>query len=134
MIALNEWFDKWDDPLSKVDLSGIRFPTDALTFKKLREVNPDVFDKGDRRRRRPAFEQFCRSEIYPLVAAERLLALFAYALAKEIEPPLMEYDAISEEVEEIYIRYGLARGPHEARELIRDVEQQARALAGQRHK
>ncbi len=134
MIALREWSSKWDEPIKRVDLSRLMFPTDGLTFKKIREVNCELFDKGGLYGKYSEYSNFCEDELFGLLAAERLLALFAFAQAKGIEPPFMEYDAIHEEATELYVRYGLARGTHEASELIRDVERQARELANERQK
>ena len=119
---------------SKLDLSPVRFPSDELTIRKLRQMHPGSFDlMSDDETDQPKFffhpthHNHVDSTVASMLYLERMLAVNAYAAAaghEGIETGLSDAE-MKEELREFYIRYNLASGHHHAAQLIRDFEQQA---------
>jgi hypothetical protein len=128
-----------DKRFPTLDVDTLSFPSDDLTIGALRKARPELFDRGvNALGEQPRF--FCdpevrghsEEELGGMLYVERLVALHAYGLQAgvRIEPPTgFTLDELKEELAERYVRYGLAAGLHQAAELIKGVERQARALA-----
>ena len=109
----------------ELDLTKLDFPTDALTVKQLRQLFPKSFDHTNQQEKLP--------RIPPLLADERGVAEFAFAEALGRLSPDAQADHYNckQELVKDYVRYGMATGPQQARQLIRDLEAAAAELARQ---
>lgn len=126
----------------EIDFTQIQFPTDRLTIKSLRERFPDVFDVE------PPEDRFItlplrtlpRQSLDTLLTAtldfERILAEDVFR--KELRLPKMRLPVLGgrradliDSLANSYVSLGVARGKHEARQMLRDVEAQAVAQARQ---
>ena len=125
---------------SSIDFTRIEFPSDRLTVKVLRQKFPEVFDRpprdGSRLWRRPTQQE--NNDLETLVGGilntERELAARAFYAATGKELPSHDRgagyrDEAAECLGNDYMRYGLARGRHEAAEMIRHIEAQATSQA-----
>lgn len=130
--------DKSGGHYRELDLSGIRYPSDALSIAVLRQKYSASFDKGfdelqPRFFLKPRQGGHAEDVLGGLLCCERFVALFAYADATGVECPLRPGFDFKEELADLYMGMGIASGPHHAAELIRGIEQQAVQLANQRH-
>jgi hypothetical protein len=126
-----------DDSVIHLDMSTVRFPSDGLSIEQLRKMRPYAFDHGfdGRDYVQPLF--FLHPEkahqamdtVGDLLHMERCAVVVAYAEAKGIEPPELEFEDLRLSLKEKYVRLKLAAGLHEAEELVRGLEAQAAALA-----
>lgn len=142
MIALVKRGGNEGGRFPTLDLSGVRFPSDDLTIRTLRQTHSDLFDigivNGENAQPKFFFHSSHGGHATDTVAAmlycERLIATDAYAAAKGVDG--MEtgatLDDFKEELTKLYARYGISNGPHHAAELIRDIERQGAALANER--
>lgn len=110
-----------------VDLTKIAFPSDRLTIKHLRNLYPKEFDEG-------RATNFCRrpaEELNAMLSYERGVATEAFETTMGRASPQSqnEYAQDREDVAEFLVQYGLASGPHQAEQMIRDIESQAVAQA-----
>ena len=132
------------EPWNKtVDFSPIEFPSDRISIKTLRQVHPDLFDKGfadehnDDDQPQFFYNDHHGSQLERLAEMlhyERLIAADAYAKATGLEmPERVEASELvlsaKEDLERHYKHFGIADGPNETKELTRGIERQARALA-----
>lgn len=109
-----------------IDLTKIDFPTDRLTIKDWRRMFSDDFDSRDIT---PSYVP-ALDKLAELLTGERLLAISLYEEARGIEGDefALRGDDLKESVDELgddYLKFGLATGPAQARELARSVERQA---------
>lgn len=142
MIALARRGGNEGGRFPTLDLSGVRFPSDNLTIRTLRQARPDLFDigigNGDNAQPKFFFHASHGGHATDTVAAmlfcERLIATDAYAAAKGVDGVYTgtTIDEFKEELTQLYARYGISHGPLHAAELIRDIERQGAALANQR--
>jgi hypothetical protein len=127
------------EPIPTVDFTQIQFPSDGLTISHLRKVKPHFFDL-------PAREGYCGKRhgflgrqsledcLGGIIDTERELAALAFIAGPGRTPPDSanglgpRWEAI-ECLANDYVRIGLAKGAHHARELIRGIESQAAAQA-----
>jgi hypothetical protein len=134
-----------------LDLTGIRFPSDALSIGMLRAKHPELFDKGfalggDNVQPKFFFGLHAETIVANMLYCERVIVVSAYAEALGVKglelgmkgPELgveLECDVsdFKDELSKLYIRYGVASGTHHADQLIRDLEQQGVTLANQKH-
>ena len=121
--------------LSKLDLSGLQFPSDSLTIRSFRLKHPELFDRGfgDDDEMQPLFflDGHAEHTVGNMLYVERLVAAAAFAKAAGISPfklPVAVED-LEEGLAKQYVEYGVATGPHHAAELIRGIESQGRGLA-----
>lgn len=122
---------------SKVDLSGLRFPSDQISIAFLRRKHPALFDVGfgEGHYAQPQFfflsSQFGHAEdlLANMLHCERRIAIAAYADAKGMSALDGDIGEFKEELAELYIRYEIASGRHSAEQLIRDIERQGQDLA-----
>lgn len=122
------------DGPQNIDFRSIRFPSDTLTLGALRTLDPELFDIGGRieEDRYDRVVTMMENKLVSLMCCEREVAHSAYAKAAGL-PVLDEFGAdYAPDLEKHFIEFGLASGPHHARQLIRDIESQAAAL-GAKH-
>jgi hypothetical protein len=141
MIALVRRGGSGSSDFPTVYLSTVRFPSDNLTIRVLRQAHPDAFDvlsKGESDQPKFFFQPTHFDHVDSTVAAmlywERMLAVNAYTAAagiKGVDTGFSHAD-ITDELTQFYTRYRLASGPHHAAQLIRDFEQEAAALGKKR--
>lgn len=116
----------------KIDFTKIDFPSDGLTIKVLRHIHRDQIDAEQLptfftdRERADSAEDLLTNLLY----CERALAEAAFDrhLGKPPADPL-GVEGFAEELERLYVRYGIASGHHHAEQLIRNFESQAVVLA-----
>lgn len=138
MISAVRRHGNFDDQFKDLDLSGIRFPSDAVSIGDLRKKHAALFDKGFAQPQpafflEPSHGGHAEDMVGGMLYCERLVALFAFAEACGVEYRAKPGFDFKEELTEFYIRYEIASGTHHAAELIRDIEQQSVALANQKH-
>jgi hypothetical protein len=143
MISLANTSGDSDEHFKLLDLSGLRFPSDRLSIRVLRERHPDLFDLGfaDADDSQPRFffdsdkKGHAEDTVGSMLQAERMIAVSAYAARAGIAPRKLyvSIDDVKEQLSGLYVEYGIASGSHHAAELIRDIERQAVELANQRH-
>lgn len=130
-----------DKEFEGLDLSTIRFPSDDLTIGTLRRMHPALFDKGIYSGHEAQPRYFLQADepghaeddLGSLLICERLVAANAYADGRGIaRPGGWDYADPKQELTDSYPRFGIARGGKHAKELIRDIERQAKLLANQR--
>lgn len=125
-----------------IDLTKIEFPTDKLTVKMVRKAYPQGFDVEpspnsvvDRLRRRPLRRESLDNILACIVDFERILADVAFKTARgqsvEDADGSRDRETIFYNLGSDYVRLGLARGEHEAHEMLRGIEAQATAQARQ---
>jgi hypothetical protein len=131
------------DAEPKIDFAAIDYPTDRLTVKMMRQRTPHAFDVEPQpewaylvTEKRSRFPRISMDDVFAhAIDSERQLAEWAFkkALGKPVEDP--EFPSDRETTLEClgsdYIKWGLARGEHEAQELLRGLEAQAAAQARQ---
>lgn len=122
----------------RFSVGGIRFPSDRVTIKMLRQHHPQLFDEmlADGDDQQPMFFEpggcdHAEDQLGSMMYVERLIAKNRYAAELGIEIPdqFIPLADMKIELAQHYVRYGLATGVHEAEELIRDIERQAKKLA-----
>lgn len=121
------------DELS-IDMGKINFPSDKLTFGVIRRLHADQVDTNYETRTLFDTEKpgSAGDSISHMLFAERMVAegAFLQAIGHPRDPVYIEdQKCYAAEASELYIRYGIASGPHHAQQLIRDVEAQAQTLA-----
>lgn len=103
------------------DLEAIDFPTDRITLKHIRQLNPGLFADlmGE--------VDFDSIDAFTAHKYERVLAENAFAQALGLEPPHKDFERFEplESLDSDYQRYGLSTGIHQTRELIRSFESEA---------
>ncbi len=110
------------------NLQAMQFPSDDLRIGDLRRIHPEQFDDG---KVPNFFHETGEADmtIGHMLYLERELAQVAFQDATGnrdyIDDPLVDRAASTEELSELYIRYGLAGGPREARLLIQGIEEKA---------
>jgi hypothetical protein len=132
------------DTEPKIDFAAIDYPTDKLTVKMMRQRSPHAFDTEPRPEWGPYIVTESRSRfrrmsmdkvISHAVDSERKLAEWAFkkALGQPVEDRGFPGDRETtlECLSSDYIKWGLARGEHEASEMLRSIEAQAVAQARQ---
>jgi hypothetical protein len=132
------------DTEPKIDFAAIDYPTDKLTVKQLRQRTPHAFDVEPRPEwgtyivtdNRSRFRRMTMDNVLGhVVDSERQLAEWAFK--KALGQPVPDWDLSSERdttmdnLSSEYIKWGLARGEHEANEMLRGIEAQATAQARQ---
>jgi len=130
------------DTAPKIDLAAIDYPTDKLTVKMIRKRFPKAFDVE------PESDAYTGNGLRPLhrvsidnvlaavVDYERVLADWAFkdALGQPVSKAggrLLDRETTVESLASDYVKFGLARGEHEANALVRGIEAQAAAQARQ---
>ncbi len=131
----------------QLDFSGIAFPSDRLSIRDLRRKYPECFDIGLRRGEQPqplyfphtTFGKYDNTvphseDLGGLLFSERLVAAYAYAAAHGIHEPggyegELGLSGFKSDLTRSYVALGIANGEHQAAEMIRDIERQARQLA-----
>jgi hypothetical protein len=127
--------DELDPRLARLDVSGIRFPSDKLSISDMRMAHPELFDvgfaMGDDAQPRFFLQgdavHHAGDSVGDMLYWERILALCVFASISGCRPPpLIEIDqkTIKDELASLYVRYGIAEGAHHASEMLRDVEDQ----------
>lgn len=129
------------DSTPELDFKRIEFPTDRLTIRQIRELEEEVDQEI------PDFQislhQNERGERVPSVcwvmSWERSVALLAFEIslgfgprfevALEPNEPVGKPEQADKLLVEAYMIYGMARTTTEAKELLRDIKEQARAQA-----
>ena len=98
------------NPEPHIDLLKIAFPTDNLTIKAIRQQFPEI--DGDR------LYDFDDIELPGMLSLERDLATAAFdaVLGRRTVDITVEDRRM---LGKVYVRYGLASGPHHAKQLIR---------------
>lgn len=119
----------------EIDFKRIEFPSDKLTVKMIRDAWPAAFDvetSSGYAPRRPYVRHSLDYVLEPL-DVERMVAerAFKAALGKSFQhnDPLYDRDELVGFVTGHYVKFKLARGKHEATEMIRGIEGQAEAQA-----
>lgn len=116
--------DNW---VSAFHCKGIRFASDKLSIEMLRQRFPNSFDEPqspgsvlDQPRFFHDDDQAtrARSEVASLLGNERTIALCAFADLHGLEHPELFFPLaeLKDELGSLYIKFGLARGSHEAAE------------------
>jgi hypothetical protein len=131
--------DAYND-FNKLDLSGLKFPSDAISVGAIRKLHPELFDIGyvyAHEEEQPKFffqptRAYHSDSIGEMIQMERFIATTAYAKSAGIPPPPPPDYEMEEELARLYVHFGVASGKHVADELIRDVEKQGAALGQQR--
>lgn len=125
-----------------LDYSKIKFPSDNITIGMMRKLHPKEFDAewwsctGVFGHRAPASTGQSQTSIdmNEMLYGERAVAERGWVKASRVtlDPAwLEEVNGGAEPLPKLYIKYGLARGPQHAEQLIRNIESQAAALAKQ---
>lgn len=123
---------------SSFDARTLVFPSDALTVRMLRDAHPALFDlEFETAGVQPVFFNtpsspgHVESTVGEMLYIERVVARRAYAKQRGARPSsdCSDIRALKAELARWYQRYGLAEGPAQATELIRDIERQAGVLA-----
>lgn len=126
-----------------IDFTAIEFPTDALTIKALRKHRPHAFDvpPPDDYRFNLRSGYYERSTLDSMLAStldwERMLAEVVFretlGLSKLNDLPVAENhrNQIIKSLCSDYVFLGMASGKHQAREMLRRVENQAEEQARQ---
>jgi len=109
-------------PKPHLDLLKIDFPTDQLTIKAIRQGFPQI-DQDK-------VYDFEDIELPGLLSLERDLAIAAFDAVLGRRTVAMSGEE-KEMLAEVYVRYGLASGPHHAEQLIRAFEEAAAEQARQ---
>jgi hypothetical protein len=126
------------DQEPQLDLTKIAFPTDRLSIKDLRRLLPDGFDRlgfGGEPERVHYFQmgsKYGGEELRWMLNAERAVASWAFnaALGRASSEVMTSHPMeVREMLAESFIEYRLASGPHQAEQMIRDIEVQASAQA-----
>jgi hypothetical protein len=130
------------DTEPKIDLTTINYPTDKLTVGMMRKRCPTAFDVEPETGtytaggHRPLHRMSLDFVLASVVDHERMLAEWAFK--KALGQPVPEADDSTfgrettfENLSNDYIKFGLARGEHEAQEMLRGIEAQAVAQARQ---
>jgi len=128
-----------DDEFSKLDLSVLTFPSDALSIGQLRRAHAKLFDIGFgvADESQPLFffkiaEGDSAADIVAeMLQCERLIAVDAYSKQRGVAAPDMfvSLDDLKQQLSATYVEYGIAQGSHHAAELIRNIERQGSDLA-----
>ena len=128
-----------DDPsFANLDFRAVRFPSDALQVGTIRRLNNASFDQGfyggsDAQPQyflQPEVRGHVVSQVGTMLFLERLIVTGAYATKKGLWwPQGFDPDASREELESLYCKHGLARGPKHAAQMVRDLERQGGLLA-----
>jgi len=115
----------------QLDIAKIAFPTDRLSIKDLRKLFPAEFDGPDER-----VEFFGvggrGQDLEAVLQLEREIArkTFEVALGRAPSDWAEKYEIDPrEDVAKSLIEYGLASGPNQAEQMIREIEAQATAQA-----
>jgi hypothetical protein len=107
----------------KLDLSTLAFPSDQVTIKELRSVQPHLFagDDPDAGAVNPAVI------VFATIAVERVLARKAFAAATGLPDPHPDEDRreLVRMLDSDYRRYGLSRGRHHTNQLVKSFEMAA---------
>jgi len=120
----------------QINFADIDFASDAISIKELRRLFPKGFE-GDETEpdRVPFFRTGISSAFSALLELERLLARYAFdaALRRPIKNDRLTSQKDARQfVKELYVKFEIAQ-PHQARQLIRDLEdaavEQARRLS-----
>ena len=129
------------EPAHTVDFRRIEFPSDALTIRRIREMEPQVDKEGDfdfTNRHNDHENQDSRqvASVKYVLVWEREVASLAYDLTIGSGPTLDSWKKNGVSPKEIddalavaYLRYGLADTTTAAKKLISSVRQQAEAQA-----
>jgi hypothetical protein len=130
------------DTEPKIDFAAIDYPTDKLTVKMMRQRTPIAFDiEPDRQwqvtESRSRYRRLSMDSAFAhAIDSERQLAEWAFkkTLGQPIDDERFSIARREETLECLasdYIKWGLARGEHEASEMLRSIEAQAVAQARQ---
>lgn len=138
MIAVVGTGESPEEHFKRLNFSDLTFPSDGLSIGILRKKHPSLFDEGfdDGDGAQPLFffnAKHSEDNLANMLFGERLIATFAYALARSMEPPDCELSLFKNDLSKLYVRYGIASGPHHAEQLIRDIERQGAELANRKH-
>lgn len=121
--------------LDWIDYTSIRFPSDQLTIGAIRRIHPEDFDvDGHPDGLRGEQPESPGALLEQMIWNERVLARYTYEAAKgrygllECDGPA-DRQLLIEELSGYYLHFQLASGPQHALQLIRDIEEQARAQA-----
>jgi hypothetical protein len=123
-----------------LDFSRFQFPSDRLTVLNLRQLHPELFDRGFKRDGMEQPQYFFRADVIDHAAGgigfmlfrERLIATAAYAGARGLTSPVgWNIEEEKQGLIESYCTHRLATGAHEAAEMVRSIERQGTELAQQ---
>ena len=113
-----------------LDFSKLAFPSDKITFGRIRQENPEVFTNT-----RKLFDHsFDSLQIAFVVIREMALAERAYALAMgQPDPHPDKYDPEVDvsHLNAEYRTFGVSSGMHQTKQFVRDIEAAARQQAEQ---
>jgi hypothetical protein len=134
-------YDDAKREFEKLDFTRLHFPSDHVTIFALRRLQPQFFDhgfpQGDDREQPQYFLRentvgLAQDGIGTMMFCERLIATWAYAAARGVPPPLgWTLAERKAKLVEAYCFHKLASGPHEAIEMVKDIERQGIQLANQ---
>lgn len=123
-----------DNHALPIDFTKIRFPSDSWTIADLRKRWPEAFDiyvqKGDPKYYPPKRATTLEFDIAGILETEREYAYAEFLKALGLKTPGGGSPSPADEAEALintYVEKELVRGPHEARELLRDVKEQVLA-------
>jgi hypothetical protein len=127
------------DSEPRIDLTTIDYPSDKLTVRMMRNRFPKAFDVEPESdsytagERRPLHRMSLDVALGPFIDNERILAEWAFkkAMGQPVEDSEFPRDRETtlECLGNDYIKFGLARGEHEAQQMLRSIETQAIAQA-----
>ncbi len=112
------------------DYARYRFPSDTLTIRDIRTREPERIDIDV-----PEIGSDGKSNsIETLLYLERSIAVAIYSVAsgRQATDVVLDPEMLSEHEDQLveeYFFYGMARTTHEAKELIKEIKEQARAHA-----
>lgn len=111
------------EPNHSLDISKIPLPSDAITFKQIRESHPEIFDsnKSYFKAHSSDLDIVCVFDLEQACAKKA----FADACGFDDPDPLKPREAIVEMLDTAYREYGLSSGLKQSRELIRRFEKLA---------
>ena len=114
----------------RIDLCKLNYPSDSITIRDLRRIYPQGFTQHETDPRHvPFFNSDLSDEFSTMLEFERTLAEYAFdeALGRPIIPVTVfaERKDLRRFVKEYYISHQIAKGPQEARELLRGLEAEA---------
>lgn len=117
--------------IEELKLTSVSFPTDRVTVGALRAAFPSDFDFDwhPRENHKLRFLDTLMSAVFH----EREYAARAYLSATNRKPPqlaiMLDQEELIDMLLDDYVKLGIASGPAQAKELLRDVERQVLAQA-----
>jgi hypothetical protein len=122
----------------KIDFTRLVFPSDDVTFGQVRNRFPilnghEVVESRQPGKYSETFGEVLQGSYFGIIHSERDIARGAFEKALGQSSPNKSYKREEKEIKldlvSDYVRFGIADGPHEAKEMIRGIEKAAKNQA-----